>query len=169
MNDTQDSVPKMRKGITRRKEGVATILLSHLFQNCLFMYPVFKDTCQHLSVSTFSSGAFDFTRLPRILKDKKRTSKLIENFQALFNTIPASYPTYFELHGYPTSKIQPIQTNDIVCQFEAGILRRDLKIRGLKCQQCQSIAFESEGREYSKDRKYLPRVGLEWKECLRNR
>ena len=64
MNDTQDSVPKMRKGIRRRRrEGLTTILLSHLFQNCLFMYPVFKDTCQHLSVSTFSSGAFDFTRL----------------------------------------------------------------------------------------------------------
>ena len=63
MKELQDSVPRMRKGITRRKEGVATILLSHLFQNCLFMYPVFKDTCQHLSVSTFSSGAFDFTRL----------------------------------------------------------------------------------------------------------
>ena len=102
-------------------------------------------------------------------EDKKWTLKIIENFQGLLNTIPASYPTYFELHGYPTSKIQPIQTNDIVCQFEAGILRRHLKIRGLKCQLCQSIAFESEGWEYSKDRKYLPRVGLEWKECLRNR
>ena len=63
MKDTQDSVPKMKKGITRRREGVTTILLSHLFQNCLFMYPVFKDTCQRHQVSTFSNGAFDFTRL----------------------------------------------------------------------------------------------------------
>ena len=55
---------KMKKGMTRRRrEGVTTILLSHLFQNCLFMYPVFKDTCQRNQVSTFSSGAFDFTRL----------------------------------------------------------------------------------------------------------
>ena len=63
------------------------------------------------------------------------------------NTIPASYPTYFELYGYPTSKIQPTKTNDIVGQFEAGILTRDLKILGLKCQQCPSIAFESERGE----------------------
>ena len=63
MKDTQDSVPKMKKGITRRREGVTTILLSHLFQNCLFMYPVFKDTCQRHQVSTFSNGAFDFNRL----------------------------------------------------------------------------------------------------------
>ena len=91
----------------------------------------------HVSVIKFrpspiSSGAFDFTRLPRILKDKKWTLKLIENFQALFNTIPASYPTHFELYGYPTSNIQPNQTNYIVCQCEAGILTRDLKMIGLK-------------------------------------
>ena len=71
MKDAQDSVPWMRKGIKKRREGLTTILLSHLFQNCLFMYPVFKDTCQRHQVSTFSSGAFDFTRLPRILKDNK--------------------------------------------------------------------------------------------------
>ena len=115
MKDTQDSVPRMRKGIRTRREGLTTILLSHLFQNCLFMYPVFKDTCQRHQVSTFSCSAFDFTRLPRILEDKKRTLKLIENFQVLFNTIPASYPTYFELYGYPaSSKIQPTQTNDMI-------------------------------------------------------
>ena len=63
MKDTHDSVPKIRKGIRTRREGLTTILLSHLLQNCLFMYPVFKDTCQRNQVSTFSSGAFDFTRL----------------------------------------------------------------------------------------------------------
>ena len=63
MKELQDSVPKMKKGITRRREGVTTILLSHQLQNCLFMYPVFKDTCQRHQVSTFSNGAFDFTRL----------------------------------------------------------------------------------------------------------
>ena len=63
MKDTQDSVPKMRKGKRTRREGLTTILLSHLFQNCLFMYPVFKDTCQRHQVSTFSCSAFDFTRL----------------------------------------------------------------------------------------------------------
>ena len=103
MKELQDSVPRMRKGIRTRREGLTTILFSHLIQNCLFMYPVFKDTCQRHQVSTFSSDAFDFTRLPGILKDKKRTLKLIENFETLLNTIPASYPTYFELYGYPTS------------------------------------------------------------------
>ena len=79
------------------------------------MYPVLKYTCQRHHVSTFSCSAFDFTRLPRILEDKKRTLKLIEIFQVLFNTIPASYPTYFELYGYPaSSKIQPTQTNDMI-------------------------------------------------------
>ena len=71
----------MRKGIRTRREGLTTILLSHLFQNCLFMYPVVKDTCQRHHVSTFSSGAFGFIRLPEILKDKKWTLKLIENFK----------------------------------------------------------------------------------------
>ena len=71
MKDRQDSVPKMRKGIRTRREGLTTILLSHLFQNCLFIYPVVKATCQRHHVSTFSSGAFGFIRLPEILKDKK--------------------------------------------------------------------------------------------------
>ena len=93
MKDTQDSVPRMRKGIRTRREGLTTILLSHLLQNCLFMYPVFKDACQRHQVSTFSCSAFDFTRLPRILKDKKRTLKFIEKFQTLLNLTPVSYPT----------------------------------------------------------------------------
>ena len=101
-------------------------------------------------------------------QDSKRPQCVAQQVQVLFSQGNASYPTYFELYGYPTSNIQPIQTNDIVCKFEAGILTRNLKIHGLKCQQCPSIAFESEGREDSMGRKYLPRVGLEWKEGLRN-
>ena len=116
MKDTQDSVPKMRKGIRRRRrEGLTTILLSHLFQNCLFMYPVFKDTCQRHHVSTFSSGAVDFTRLPGILKDKKRTLNLLKIFKP--SSTLSLHPIPHILNSMDISflkKNQPTQTNDMI-------------------------------------------------------
>ena len=53
-------------------------------------------------------------------QDSKRPQCVAQQVQVLFSQGNASYPTYFELYGYPTSKIQPTQTNDIVGQFEAG-------------------------------------------------